>query len=546
MTPAIVLLLAACQGAAATTTACAGPAPPAAAAAAALPPDAQLEAAGARIGEVRIVVGDVFDDIDPRERLPGSRLVNRLHPTTRREVIARQLLFRPGDRYRRRLLDESERLLRTDRYLREAEVRPVAWDGERVTVEVAARDVWTLNLGFSFGHAGGASSTRFELEDTNFLGTGKHVQLERGQDVDRSTMRLSFTDPALLGSRFRLGLGYAQASDGGGWRAALERPFYSLDARWSLALEGSVDDRIDSLYRLGRVEDRFQHEAARFELRGGLSPGLREGRVSRWTAGFTYQRDRFQPLAGLAGAAPADRALAYPWLGWDWQHDAFQEVSNLDQIGRVEDLHLGPRLHARLGLASPAVGADRNALLFDGTASLALAPGAPALLRLAAETSGRLEESGLAHALLHGEAQAYWRDLGENELYVGLSGDVARALDPERQLTLGGDSGLRGYPLRYQEGDARLLLTVEQRIFTRWYPLRLARVGAAAFYDVGRVWGGPEDAARGWLQDVGLGLRLAPTRGGRAAVIHLDLAFPLGAPADVESMQWLVRSRSSF
>ena len=519
-----------------------------------LPPDAQLERAGATIGEVRIKVGDIFDENDPRERLPGARLVNRLHPTTRKQVIAERLLFHPGDRFDRRVLDESARLLRTDRSLRDVEVRPVAWDGERVTVEVDARDAWTLNVGASFGHAGGTSSTRFSLEDTNFLGTGKRVLVERSDNVDRATTRLGFTDPAILGSRFRLAADYSQASDGGGWELSVERPFFALDTRWSAALDATSEDRVDSLYVLGHVDDRFAHQADRFELRGGISSGLDAGRVTRWSAGFTWQRDRFAAVDLLDDRVatttlppvPPERTLAYPWLGWDWQRDDFHQTQNLDLMGRVEDLQLGPRLHARLGFASPVVGADRNALIFDSTATTALVPAPRGLLRFEAAASGRWEQGGFAHTLLHGGAQAYWRDFGDHQLYAAITGDVAHALDPDQQITLGGDSGLRGYPLRYQTGDARLLLTVEQRVFTDWYPLRLARVGAAAFYDLGRVWGGPDGAARGWLQDIGVGLRLAPSRTSRAAVIHFDLAFPLGGPAEVRQVQWLVRSRSSF
>ncbi len=556
MTPGILLVLAAWQRSSSSTSRAASERPAiervAAMPVAALPADAQLESAGAVIGEVRVVVGDVFDSGDPRERLPGAGLVNRLHPRTRRQAIESQLLFRPGDRFDRRLLAESERLLRTNRNLRDVEVRPVAFDGHRVTVEVAARDVWTLNLGLSFGHAGGSSSSRFELEDTNVLGTGKLVRLARAEDVDRATTRFSLADPALLGSRFRLDLGYDDASDGGGWNAKVERPFYALDARWSLALEAAAERRIDSLYERGHVAARFGHDAARFELRGGVSSGLVDGRVTRWTAGFTYQRDRFAPVAGslasLPPELPPERLLAYPWVAWDRQRDAYEETSNLDQIGRVEDLSLGPHLHGRLGIASPLFGADRNALLFDATAGSTLVRGGGGLLRLEASATGRLEEHGLAHTLLHGAVQAYRRDFGEQELYVSLTGDLARALDPEQQLTLGGDNGLRGYPLRYQAGGARLLFTVEQRFFTDWYPLRLARVGAAAFYDLGRVWGSDRagGTADGWLQDLGVGLRLAPTRTGRAAVIHFDLAYPLGGPPDVAQVQWLVRSRSTF
>ena len=44
------------------------------------------------------------------------------------------------------------------------------------------------------------------------------------------------------------------------------------------------------------------------------------------------------------------------------------------------------------------------------------------------------------------------------------------ALDPDMQLLIGGDNGLRGYPLRYEAGTSRALLTVEQRFYTDWYP----------------------------------------------------------------------------
>jgi hypothetical protein len=533
----LCLLLSAAPGAAAS---------PAGAAAAALPSDSRLESEGAVIGEVRIRVGEIFDPADPHESLHAYRLVNRLHRATRREVIARQLLFQPGEPYSRRVLEESERLLRADRYLGDVVIRPVRYDGHRVDVEVATRDVWTLNLGLSLGHAGGATSSGIQLEDSNFLGSGKSLVLERKSNVDRATNRLGYEDPAVRGSRFRLALGYAEASDGGRWEVDLERPFYSLDAHWSAGFHAFSEERVDSRYALGEVVDRLGHREDRFELQGGLSRGLRAGTVGRWTAGFSYRRDRFTPVAGTAGPLPADRTLAYPWIGWDWQRDAFRETENLHRMGRTEDVLLGPRLKARLGLSAPAFGAGGTALVFDGAAALGLAPGARQLLFLDAGAAGRWGADGLANTLLHAGSQLHWKDFGEHELYLGLEGALAERLDPGEQLLLGGDNGLRGYPLRYQEGAARLLLTVEQRVFTPWYPLRLARIGAAAFFDAGRVWGGPEAADLGLLRDAGVGLRLIPTRSGRASVIHLDLAFPLDGPRDLARVQWLVKARSSF
>jgi hemolysin activation/secretion protein len=129
-----------------------------------------------------------------------------------------------------------------------------------------------------------------------------------------------------------------------------------------------------------------------------------------------------------------------------------------------------------------------------------------------------------------------------------VSATVTDSLDPDQQLLLGGDNGLRGYPLRYESGTSRALVTVEQRFFTDWYPFRLVRVGAAAFADAGRTWGsgviGNSDP--GLLRDVGFGLRLGNTRTGLGNVVHIDFAFPLSNIAGIQKSQFLVQTFQSF
>jgi hemolysin activation/secretion protein len=114
---------------------------------------------------------------------------------------------------------------------------------------------------------------------------------------------------------------------------------------------------------------------------------------------------------------------------------------------------------------------------------------------------------------------------------------------------LGGDNGLRGYPLRYLSGDKSALLTIEQRFFSDWYPFRLFRVGGAIFFDAGRTWGqSPGGSENPGLQtDVGFGLRLGNARSGLARMIHVDLAFPLGSDDDsIDNVQLLIEAKSSF
>ena len=92
------------------------------------------------------------------------------------------------------------------------------------------------------------------------------------------------------------------------------------------------------------------------------------------------------------------------------------------------------------------------------------------------------------------------------------------------------------------------LVTLEQRFYTDWQPLKLFNVGAAVFFDAGRTWGHDEFAAApaGWLTDVGLGLRLGSARSGLGNVLHIDLAFPLNRGSDIDSLQLLIETRKSF
>lgn len=512
-----------------------------------LPPDDALEAQGAVIGEIRIDVGDVFDPKDPEEDRRLFRMANKLHRTTRESVILNQLLVHSGDRYSRRLLEESERLLRQDRYLYDARIRPVRYAGNTVDLEVVTRDVWTLNAGVNLGRSGGVSSTGFQVQDTNLLGTGKSLTLQHSSNVDRTTSLFRYDDPAVLGSRVRFGLGYGENSDGNLRQLEVGRPFYSLDARWSAQLSALTSEQVDTQYELGHIADGFRHQQERFEIRAGLSDGLVNGRADRWSTGLTYQRDRFSLADGYAlpDALPDERILAYPWIAWDRVPDRFLKDHDLDQLKRTEDLQLGTQLHARLGVAATAFGSTEDAAIFDAAASTGWKPAADQTFLLTSGLTGRWGRDGAEDLLLEGGVRYYWRDWGDHLLFFTLEGAKARNLDPEKQILLGGDNGLRGYPLRYQDGDDRLLFTVEQRFFTDYYPFHLVHVGGAVFFDAGRTWGGGASQL-GLLRDVGLGLRLSSSRSGLGNVIHFDLAFPLDGDPSIKSMQWLVTTKASF
>ncbi len=516
----------------------------------AIPSLEELEAQEAIIGEIDIRLGDIFDPEDPDENNRIYMTANHLHRKTRQRVIERLLLLRTGQKFSIYRLEESERILRAQGFLHEAEIFPTAWDGRTVDLRVVTRDVWTLKVSLSVSRSGGTNESVFSLEDSNILGTGKEVIVKRSSDVDRSGFQVRYVDPNIAGTRGELELNYSDNSDGIRGKFRLRRPFYSLEVRRAAGVEFIENDRTDTFYTLGEVSHEFQHVSTFTEVWTGFSKGLTDDHTHRWLAGFTYRRDRFAPTDRPVLQPPfSDRILTYPWIGFETIEYDQIEAQDLNLIGRTEDLDLGRRISGRLGWASELFGGTIDQLVFASDYSVGWMPTPRHLMFFNGYTNGRWQEKGLENFWAGARVRYFWRNLhGKHALVATLGLDVVDNLDPEHQLLLGGDTGLRGYPLRYQDGDRRALLTLEQRFYTRWHPFQLAHVGAAVFFDAGRAWTPGHDivSERGTLTDVGLGLRISPSRSGLGTMFHLDVAFPLDADGDIDKVQFLFSTHESF
>jgi len=516
-----------------------------------VPPDSELEAAGAVVGQIQIAVGNVFNTEDPQEDSALPRLANRLHIRSRIHTIESLLLFKSGVRYRGRVLEESERILRTTRYLYDARVRPIAWHDGKVDIEVRTRDVWTLNPGVSFGRSGGKNTSGFELEELNLLGFGSQLSLGVKSGIDRTSTTLQYEDRQIFGSWWDLKAEASDNSDGRAHELSLARPFYALDTHWAAGVSASDDTRVDSQYDLGHIVNQFQTRAKTATVYGGWSAGLKDnGSVQRFTAGFTFDDHQFDPAPAstLSTFIPPDRKLSYPWLGLEWLQDRFSKKRNRDQIEKTEDFFLGWRFASRVGFASPAFGADRSAVIFNAALDKGFEPDERQTFLWNTTVASRIEGGDFVNALAGTSGRYYLRQSPRRLLFAALQVDASSKLDPDQQLLLGGDNGLRGYPLRFQGGTGRWLFTAEQRGFSNWYPFRLFNVGGAVFFDAGRTWGSNPlgTPSQGVLKDIGVGLRLGNSRSALGNVLHIDVAFPLDGGHDISKLQFLVQTQRTF
>lgn len=515
-----------------------------------IPTAAELEAAGAIIGEIILDKQNVFDLSKPGENNWLYRLANRWHIITRDSVIRNQLLIRPGDPFSGRLLEESERLLRQNAFFYDAKIEVVHFEDGVADIRVRTRDLWTLMPGISISRSGGENRLRVSLSERNLLGRGVSLRLNYVDNVDRESTSFQYFDRNLGRTWTSLFLDFTDSSDGETQNVRVIRPFYELDARWSAGGTFFDDRREVSFYDLGDEVAEYAVDRENHTAFFGWSPGLQDGWVRRWTAGFIYDRDLFSPVVDgtLPSLVPDDRTLAYPFIGFELLEDRFESTSNRDQIERTEDFFLGTRIVASLGYATEDFGADRESLLYRFEASRGLGSMSKKALLLSSSFTGRVDDGSSTNQELTADARYYNQVTDKRLFFMTLQGKAGKNLDLDNLVVLGGDTGLRGYPLRYQTGDSKALFTIEQRYFTDWYPFKLFRVGGAIFGDIGRVWGdNPAGGEQlGWLKDIGIGLRLAPTRASGRDVIHVDVAFPLDGDPTIDSVQFLIQSKRSF
>ena len=520
---------------------------------------------GSRVGGIHVTRLPVFDETDPAENNAVFRWGNRLHPITRARVIRRLLLFREGDAYDPRILQESARLLRAQHYLYGADVKVVpqcldetaARGSEHngtVDIEVITRDVWSLAPELSFDRAGGENTFQAGLRDSNFLGSGRLVSLTHKQDVDRDSTRFVYRDNNIGGSRFATRIAAVESNDGYNHFISLERPFYALDTRRAWGARVRRGEQEESQYFRGDKISTVRQRTNDAIVSYGWSKGLRHDYATRWTVGLRHQSQDLDTVPGLPNpirVAP-DRELNYPFVQFERIEDNFAIEHNLDQIYRTEDLHLGSQVFARFGLAPGAWGDGESRFVADGFARNTLYAMSGTLIRhgIAWEGFWNTARSDAEDLIVEYNISYFRRLSNRKALYASARAVRAEGLASHRQVVLGGATGLRGFDNRFQTGHARLVVNVERRYYTSMHVLQLARLGWALFFDAGRTWnkGNDNGTAGGISANVGIGLRLASTKAEVGRVVHVDLAFPLtqrGEPG-VPGTQLVVNIKDSL
>lgn len=477
------------------------------------------------IGVIEIDNHEVFD-----ERVQGIstpyRIANNIHIRTRDVVVRRELLFDTGELFDQELVEQTERNLRALSFLRDARVETVEVDAngdgqpDRVDVRVMTWDTWSLAPRIDFQQVQDRTIWELGASEKNLFGLGKSVTVTHRTNLDRTIDRVSYTDPQLVGSNVSLLASLSKLSDGNEQALILNRGHLSLRDPWAWSVGGGSFRRTDPIFEDGAEIGRLPHRGQWADVEASRAVRRSGQHALRVHGAYRLREER-------VGSEERDFGVAE--VGIRSVGHRFVRLTHVNQFERSEDFNLGADTFSTIGFSTPELGGSEARAVFLATGHAQGVPlGDGHFLIAEARFDGRHErgEWRNARTTLRGR---YLLKHAERSALVGrIAYQRGHNLDPEVQLLLGAETGLRGYPVRRFSGNRLLLMTVEERWFFADDVGQLFSLGLAGFVDSGFVW--PEEQ-RFDLSElktaVGVSLLLGSNRLSTRGGIRLDVGYGL-------------------
>ncbi len=506
---------------------------------------------GKTLEQVLIVREDVFgeDDLFPL-------FLNMFHWRTQEQVVRREVLLREGQVFDQKKLEETERNLRGLFILTAARVVPVKGSREDTySLLIVTKDKWSLRLNNDFLVAGGALQyLQLELIEANFLGLGQAVSIDF--DLQRSTFSLgqTFSERRLFGSAIGVSESAAMilnrstgAFEGGAVSVAVAKSLLSLDQEWAYGISGSLGSSRARAYRGNALRllpypdaeaptatVPYQYNVHTLATEANVTRSFGQSNKTNVTAGigaydYRYTVPRASNLNDEQAAwfqanyLPRSETATYLVARATFFTAEYRVFHNLDTFSLSEDYQVGPRFFLGARWAIPTVSptrylvtgaAARYRWVFDDNFLEAAVAGVTRFIPLA----------GFFNRRVVGQLLEVSPPIGGGRLVGRFIVDLIDQDLNHRQLTLGGDNGLRGADVASISGRNTLLLNLEYR--TRPIVIETVHVGFVLFYDMGSAF----DTTPSPVHTFGLGARILIPQFNRET-IRLDFGFVLGAQA---------------
>lgn len=503
------------------------------------PPDSTFPAQASVIGEIEIRTENVFTDEEAKHHFFPYGLLNALHRTTRPAFVRQELTVNEGDSLSAADLAESERNLRHLQIFRN-----VAVTSDSGNVSVVTADSWTAKPWLGVSRGGGVNTATIGVEDRNFLGTCRRIQLLYDQGEERTARTISVTDPGATIPHTTVAVTGSDYSDGWGWAAAVTRPFQRFEDRFAASGSFQASDISERAYA-GGVPVAQWRQIDHFGDASLMTCMQRSGN-SLWRVGVSGSWQDWNYRQGALGSPPPDSSRSYLFFMGHLEHDgrAWIKRRNIDEIDRDEDFNLSPSCGLAVG-ASPGLFETRQAAQAQASVSDGVALGSGGFALVSATAASRREDAVWRQTIVTGEARAYVSPIPRTTFLTRVGATMGERLDPGQEIALDGDHGVRAYRLHAATGTSQAVGNLEARTRVASDLLHIVSLGTAVFWD-GGVSNGPPDG-HVMLADAGAGLRLGLTRASSHTLVRVDFARALVAdPSGWKGWQFSFATGQAF
>jgi hypothetical protein len=469
-----------------------------------------------------------------------ANIARTIHETTQPAVVDRFLLFRAGDRCQELRRAESERILRAQPFIADADVFVVENDTGAVDVEVRTIDETAMVLGGSV-RARSPNISGVLIGNANLGGQGVYASgAWRAGDGFRDGFGGRLIDNQFLGQTLIAGIEGERRPIGGSWRVMAVRPFFTDLQRLAWRARVGESFALMQLRRPDRTRPGVELRRRFFEL-GAIGRVGVPGRLGLFGVSLTGDDEvpgtrLLIPDSGrLRDLGPAP----LPYLSHRMSRvNALLGVRDiqfvrrraLDAITATQDVPLGVQIGVQLGRSSPLFGAVEDDYFIAGDLYAGLSRSERATTRLQFQAEGRRAagqaawDGVLSTGRLTHQMKSSLTHL--DEFVLEWAGGY-RMRTPFQLLLGVPESGVRGYERATFAGGQRLVARFEHR-HSYGSVRNLGDVALAGFIDAGRQWAG--DVPFGVTTPIkgSLGVSLlasVPPRSSR--VWRADLAFPL-------------------
>lgn len=483
------------------------------------------------------------------------RWANAIHIDTKQLTLENEAAFFL-DKCNKNFADmaELERHLRSRKYLRDAKVKS---DESVENITVTTWDNWSLMPTVSFGRQGGESTYSFGIKERNLLGLGIDAEIETYKNSQRKGYKVKTTIPLFSKKNIDLKLRFADNDDGTQQSLFLQKHFASFYTDNAYLLGFNEESRNDTIYQNNDELAIFSHDISYKNAEYSWLNFNSENSLVRYRVGITEDQHKFSYADNAddnpnSPLLPQDRDFVYPWIGFDYIEKNFKKLTNIHLITQIEDFNHGWQFSSRLGISD---GEKENSAwaLFQAEINKGFEIHDDALVLLNIALNGDIYDQQENRILLNINTEYFYNFNASWGYYLNNINVISNNQYLDSPVTVGGDTGLRGFPLEYQHGEHSVKFTNEIRYYPYINLFKLFDLAGAAFLDTARTFGTikalgmKENAEDGWLYSVGVGARLySPHSAGNHQVIHIDFAFPQSDNPDIDNFEIRVEAKQSF